>query len=437
MIDCAEKFAMIAVQGPQARALVAGLADGSLPLAHALAASGRSPGAAMLVCGTGYTGEDGVELLLDPRDAPAVWDALVAAGAAPVGLGARDTLRLEACFHLYGNDLSEDRDPIGAGLGWCCKEADRLHRRRGDRRVRGRPGPAEKLVPFMIDGPGIARAGQSRDRRRRGDERNVLALPRARDRDGLCSRGARRARHADRDRRAGHEPAPPTSSASPCTERGRDHGRRQLSGRPALPRRARLGARRRRRRATFGITWFAQDALGEVVFFDPPEVGATVTKDEPYTEVESVKAVSDVIAPLSGEILEVNDALADTPETINEDPYGEGWLVKVKLSDPSETERADGRRGLRGARFRERRYASATDADRREMLATIGVGSIEELFADIPEALRLSRAARARRGPLRAGGVRGAAGARRAQRLDRGRALVPRRRACTTTTSRR
>ncbi len=88
--------------------------------------------------------------------------------------------------------------------------------------------------------------------------------------------------------------------------------------------------------ATFGITWYAQDALGEVVFFDPPEVGAHVSKDQAYTEVESVKAVSDVIAPLSGEVTEVNDALGDKPETINEDPYGEGWLVKVKLSDPSE-----------------------------------------------------------------------------------------------------
>jgi glycine cleavage system H protein len=88
--------------------------------------------------------------------------------------------------------------------------------------------------------------------------------------------------------------------------------------------------------ATFGITWFAQDALGEVVFFDPPEVGATVTKDESYAEVESVKAVSDVIAPLSGEIVEVNTSLGDAPETINSDPYGEGWLVKVRLSDPSE-----------------------------------------------------------------------------------------------------
>jgi glycine cleavage system H protein len=90
--------------------------------------------------------------------------------------------------------------------------------------------------------------------------------------------------------------------------------------------------------ATFGITWYAQDALGEVVFFEAPEVGAQVTKDEPYTEVESVKAVSDVFAPLSGEVTEVNQALAESPETINDEPYGQGWLVKVKLSDPSEVE---------------------------------------------------------------------------------------------------
>ncbi|MFA9271636.1 glycine cleavage system protein GcvH [Svornostia abyssi] len=90
--------------------------------------------------------------------------------------------------------------------------------------------------------------------------------------------------------------------------------------------------------ATFGVTWYAQDALGEVVYFDPPEVGTTVTKDEPYAEVESVKAVSDVFAPLSGEIIEVNTSLGDTPETINSDPYGDGWMVKVKLSDVSETD---------------------------------------------------------------------------------------------------
>lgn len=90
--------------------------------------------------------------------------------------------------------------------------------------------------------------------------------------------------------------------------------------------------------ATFGITWYAQDALGELVFFDPPEVGRQVGRDQAYAEIESVKAVSDVYAPLSGEITEVNQAVADKPETVNEDPYGEGWLVRVKLSDPSEAD---------------------------------------------------------------------------------------------------
>ena len=90
--------------------------------------------------------------------------------------------------------------------------------------------------------------------------------------------------------------------------------------------------------AALGITWYAQDALGEVVFFDPPAVGTTLVKDEPYAEVESVKAVSDVLAPLSGEIVEVNGDLAGDPGAINEDPYGEGWLVKIRIADPAERE---------------------------------------------------------------------------------------------------
>ncbi len=88
--------------------------------------------------------------------------------------------------------------------------------------------------------------------------------------------------------------------------------------------------------ATFGITWYAQDALGEIVFFEPPAVGTETAQDESYGEVESVKAVSEVIAPLSGEIVEVNDELSDTPEAINDDPYGTGWMVKVRLTDMGE-----------------------------------------------------------------------------------------------------
>jgi aminomethyltransferase len=159
VIDRQAEFAMLAVQGPGARALVRSLCDGPLPMRmHCCERTvAELP---MLVCGTGYTGEDGLELLLDPAAAPAVWDALLAAGAAPVGLGARDTLRVEVCFHLYGNDLTEDRGPIEAGLGWCCAERTGFIGSDAVASVRA-TGPVQKLVGFVIDGPGIARQGNS------------------------------------------------------------------------------------------------------------------------------------------------------------------------------------------------------------------------------------------------------------------------------------
>jgi aminomethyltransferase len=156
--DRLHDYAMLAIQGPEARALVAGLTEGELPgrfKTSTLTVAG-APG--VLVCGTGYTGEDGVELLIAPEHAAAVWDAAVAAGATPAGLGARDTLRLEVCFHLYGNDLSEERGPIEAGLGWCCKEDTGFIGSDAVRAVR-EAGPAETLVPFAMTGPGIARQG--------------------------------------------------------------------------------------------------------------------------------------------------------------------------------------------------------------------------------------------------------------------------------------
>jgi aminomethyltransferase len=157
VLDRHADFAMLAVQGPNARSLMQSLTDGSLPSRFHVCQRSVA-GVPMLVCGTGYTGEDGVELLLDPEQAPPAWDAIVRAGAAPVGLGARDTLRLEVCFHLYGNDMSEERNPIEAGLGWCCKEATGFI---GSEHVASarRAGTAEKLVPFVIEGQGIARQG--------------------------------------------------------------------------------------------------------------------------------------------------------------------------------------------------------------------------------------------------------------------------------------
>jgi aminomethyltransferase len=155
--DRIDDWAMLAVQGPRARDLVAGLTDGRLP-PRMHCCQRTVAGVPMLVAGTGYTGEDGVELLLAPDRAPEVWDALVAAGAAPTGLGARDTLRLEACFHLYGNDMDEARDPIQAGLGWACKEDTGFVGAEAVRAAR-EAGPAEKLVPFALTAEGIARPG--------------------------------------------------------------------------------------------------------------------------------------------------------------------------------------------------------------------------------------------------------------------------------------
>ena len=157
VVDVADRFAMLAVQGPRARQLVQRLSDGALP-SRMHCCERTIAGVGMLVCGTGYTGEDGVELLLDPDDAPGVWDALRAAGATPAGLGARDTLRLEVCFHLYGNDLMETRGPIEAGLGWCCKEPTGFLGSEAVAATRA-AGPSEKLVPFVIEGRGIARQG--------------------------------------------------------------------------------------------------------------------------------------------------------------------------------------------------------------------------------------------------------------------------------------
>ncbi|MEA2291172.1 MAG: aminomethyltransferase [Solirubrobacteraceae bacterium] len=155
-------YAMLAVQGPRARELVARHAEGELPARFRTARLTVAGAPDVLVCGTGYTGEDGVELLVAPERAAAIWDALTGdpEPAVPVGLGARDTLRLEVCFHLYGNDLSTERGPIEAGLGWCCREDTGFVGSEAVRAVR-EAGPEELLVPFVVTGPGIARHGNA------------------------------------------------------------------------------------------------------------------------------------------------------------------------------------------------------------------------------------------------------------------------------------
>jgi aminomethyltransferase len=185
--DRIDDYAMLAVQGPRARELVQAISDAPLP-ARMTAATRRLAGVQVLVCGTGYTGEDGVELLVAPHMAPNLWDELLRRGAVPTGLAARDTLRLEACYHLYGNDLSTERGPIEAGLGWCCKEDTGFIGAEAVRAARGAASGSagglggsggagglggseggvgevdrrpEKLVAFAIEGPGIARQGNA------------------------------------------------------------------------------------------------------------------------------------------------------------------------------------------------------------------------------------------------------------------------------------
>lgn len=155
--DVADRYAMLAVQGPHARRIVAATLGVELPPRMEVAAV-RIGGRPALACGTGYTGEDGVELLIDPETAPAIWAELLDAGVVPCGLGARDTLRLEVCFHLHGNDLTPDRNPIEAGLGWCCAERTGFVGAEAVARAR-REGTAERLAPFRIEGAGIARQG--------------------------------------------------------------------------------------------------------------------------------------------------------------------------------------------------------------------------------------------------------------------------------------
>jgi aminomethyltransferase len=159
VLDVAAEWAMLAVQGPLAREVVQAIADGPLPERMRVAPTVLA-GRDALVCGTGYTGEEGVEILCMPDAAGPIWDAVVARGAVPAGLAARDTLRLEVCFHLYGNDLMESRGPIEAGLGWCCKEGTGFVGSDAVRAARA-AGPAEKLAPFRFTGPGIPRQGNA------------------------------------------------------------------------------------------------------------------------------------------------------------------------------------------------------------------------------------------------------------------------------------
>ena len=338
VIDRRDDFAMLAVQGPAARGAArrprrrrAAPADALLParrggrpdarVRHRLHRRGRRRAAARSratrpPCGT--------------RCSPPARRRSASARA--------DTLRLEVCFHLYGNDLSERPRPDRGRPRLVLQGGDRLHRLRGDRRGSRRRAAPRSSSPFVIDGAGIARQGNPvagggvvtsgtfspclergigmayvpAEQAEPGTELEI-------DVRGTARHGRRRAQAPLPTRRPDAWPTPaiPTTCSTTPSTTGRGSTASE---------------------ATFGITWYAQDSLGEVVFFDPPKVGAPGDQGRALHRGRVRQGRLGRGRPLSGEVIAVNDALADTPETINEDPYGEGWLVKVKLSDPSEQE---------------------------------------------------------------------------------------------------
>ena len=329
--DVSHRYALLAVQGPKSLERL-GLDD-----APAFTfAMGEIDGIEVMVNRTGYTGEKGVELMVMEEDAVALWDAVLARGATPAGLGARDTLRLEVCYPLHGNDIGPETDAISAGLGWVCALDKDFTGVEELRRIKAE-GPARKLAAFVMQDPGIPPPGDGDRRGRRGHLRVALADARQGNRHGLRPCGTRRAGHDPYDR-----PPRPRTARRDRQEADLREGA-VMAAAESYPDELQYHSEHDWARidgdeATLGITWFAQDALGELVHYEPPEEGAEISKGSSYGEVESVKAVSDVIAPLSGVIIEVNPRIAAEPETVNEDPYGEGWLVRIRLGDASEAD---------------------------------------------------------------------------------------------------
>ena len=241
--DVADRYAMLAVQGPHARAVLSSALGIELPprfhVAHVQV--GRRPA---LACGTGYTGEDGVELLIDPEVAAPIWAELLDAGVVPCGLGARDTLRLEVCYPLHGNELSTERNPIEAGLGWCCKEGTGFIGAEAVARARAE-GTAEQLVAFKIEGQGIPREGNPvlHDGTEVGVVTSGTFSPSLEVGAGMAyvMLAACGGRDRGRDRRAWQASPRPDSFQAPVSAKELIRDRRQLPRRPPLPRGTRLG----------------------------------------------------------------------------------------------------------------------------------------------------------------------------------------------------
>ena len=347
--------ALIALQGPQAEAALAVLAPDCASMKFLEARTLTIMGAPCLVMRSGYTGEDGFEISTPSDLAREIAEELLAnAAVAPAGLGARDSLRLEAGLPLYGSDIDETTTPVEAGLAWAIQNA----RRNGGARQGGFPGDGIILRQIAQGAPrarvGLRPAGQGQEARaivrggaalyaergckdsdRRGHLRRLRPEPRRPDRDGLRAGGARRARNP-RFRRASRQAAAfDRDSASlhhaeiqaeleedALLKFTEEHEWLKLEGDVA----------------TVGITAHATELLGDLVFVELPDPGAKLKKGDSAAVVESVKAASDIYAPLAGEVVEVNQAIVDDPALVNADPHGGGWFFKLKLADKSAME---------------------------------------------------------------------------------------------------
>ena len=330
--DASDEYALLAVQGPRSLERL-GLPEAK-PFTHAM---GELDGVEVMVNRTGYTGELGVELMCPAEDAEELWDAIVARGVTPAGLGARDTLRLEVCYPLHGNDITPDTDAISAGLGWTCALGKDFSGAEELRRIK-EAGPSAEARRLRDGGEGGAAFRHALRRRRPRHERHPLADARQGHRHGLRPGCLREPGYRADDRRPRQGPARDRRPETDLQARGLTMAAAEDYPEGLKYHAEHDWARIEGDEATLGVTWFAQDALGELVHFEAPADGGSTTKDASYGEVESVKAVSDVIAPLSGEILEVNQKVVDAPETVNEDPYGDGWLVRIRLADPAEVD---------------------------------------------------------------------------------------------------
>ncbi len=255
-----------------------------------------------------------------------------AASARATRCGSRSAIRCTA------TTSRSETDAISAGLGWTCALDKEFTGAAELRRIK-EEGPARRLVAFVMEEKAVPRQGmpiEGGGEVTSGTHSPMLDVGIGM---GYVLSEPGRARDRARDRRARQAaPAHASSRSRSTTKEGELGGSAESYPEDLKYHPEHDWARIEGDEAVLGITWWAQDALGELVHFEAPAVGGTTTKDEPYGEVESVKAVSDVIAPLSGEILEVNQKAVDEPEIVNDDPYGEGWLVRIRLADPAEVD---------------------------------------------------------------------------------------------------